>query len=433
MTDDTTYDEILPTVEAMAEGIESFTARFEKSAAEMKGRIDGLEVALKRTGPGGAVGPDEIKAALTFEAIVRGAPVSPDDAKLDVEQFAAYRKAFSNYVRKPAERLLEEDRRALQVGEAKALSVGVDADGGYWTTPELSDRIVKRTFETSPMRQIANVVSITTDAIEFPTDTNDATSGGWVGEKDARAETATPQIGKIRIPVHEQFANPRATQKLLDDGGFDVEGWLADKIADKLARDENLAFVNGIGVDQPRGFLDYAAAATTDADADRDWGVLQYVFTGASGGFDTTGVGATEAPADELIDLQAALKPRYRANAVWLMSRATEAEVRKLHDTAGNYLVTQNTGNITGVPIGGFVLLGSPIVQAEDMPAIAADSFSIAYGDFSAGYQIVDRQGVRVLRDPFSSKPFVQFYTTKRVGGDLIDSDAIKLLKFGTS
>ena len=337
-------------------------------------------------------------------------------------EYRAYNGALSKYIRRGESRLLEDDKRALAFGEAKALSVGVQGEGGYWVTPEMSDRIIRRSFETSPMRSIASVVTIGTDAIEFPTDTNDAVTGGWVGEKDARAETATPQIGLIRIPVHEQFANPRATQKLLDDAAFPVEDWLADKIADKLVRDENVAFVTGNGVAKPRGFLDYGADALTTNDSSRAWGILQYTPSTNASGFAATD------PGDDLITLLYKLKAVYRAGASWLMNRATAAEVRKFKDGQGNYL--WQTSFQAGQPDR---LLGYPVVEGEDMPDVAASNFPIAFGNFREGYQIVDRQGVRVLRDPFSAKPFVQFYTTKRAGGDVTDFDAIKLFKIATT
>ena len=268
------------------------------------------------------------------------------------------------------------------------------------------------------MRAIASVMTITADAVEGMLDLGEP-AAGWVAEVEARAETATPQVGLWRIPVHELYAEPRVSQKLLDDASFDVESWLAQKVAEKFGRSENAAFVAGGGVGMPRGFTTYATAAT--ADASRPWGTLQHVPTGTSGAF------AASNPGDVLIGLTYALKAGFRAGARFVMARATAAEVRKLKDTSSGQYLWQ-PGLAAGSPAS---LLGYPVVEAEDMPAIGANSLSIAFGNFREGYAVVDRQGIRTLRDPYTAKPQVKFYTTKRVGGDVLDFDAIKLLKFG--
>lgn len=399
------------------------------SIEHLNGRCDAIETTLNRS-PRDRGDPEpaaESKQARRFASLVKGEPAlaHSEMGDLDLSAYRAYRQVLAKYLRYGLAHLTPEENQALALGRvsAKALSVGVEADGGYWVTPEVSDRVIARQFDTSPLRSIANVVTIGTDAIEFPTDSNDIASGGWVGETEARSETATPEIGMKRIPVHEQFANPRATQKLLDDAAFPVEQWLADKIADKFIRDENAAFVSGNGVSKPRGFLDYGADATTQDDDARTWGALQYVASGNASGF------ASADPGDALIDLVHKLKPVFRARAVWVMNRATAADIRKFKDGQGNYLWA--AGNVQqSLPER---LLGFPVVEAEDMPDVVADAFPVALGDFMAGYQIVDRQGIRTLRDPFTAKPFVQFYTTKRVGGDVVDFDAVKLFKIATS
>jgi len=355
---------------------------------------------------------DERKAAKEFFETIHDAPLAAND-NVDVEQYRSYRGALNSYLR----------TGKLTADVQKELSVGIQADGGFWVTPEISNRIRTRLFETSPMRSIAEVVTIGTDALEYPIDSNDATSGGWVGEKDTRAETATPQIGEGRIPVHEQFANPRATQKLLDDARINVETWLSNKIAGKLTRTENTAFVTGSGEAKPRGFLDYGSAAVTTVDASRSWGVLQYTPSGNASDFTADPNGG-----DALIDLIYSLNPAYRANARFITNRATLGTVRKMQDSNGHYI--WQPGLQQGQPQ---MLLGFPITEAEDMPNVAADAFAMAFGDYREGYVIVERQGIRVLRDPFSAKPFVQFYTTKRVGGDVVNFDAIKLFKIAAS
>jgi HK97 family phage major capsid protein len=350
--------------------------------------------------------------AATFFSLTAGKKVKPEEA--DVETYKSYVNTFETYLRRG-------DKGA---GIMNSMSVGSDPEGGYFVPATMDSRIVTRIFETSPMRTVADQITIGTDALEYPLDTNEGVSGGWVAEKESRSESDTPDVGTGRIPVHEQYSEPRVTQKLLDDAQIDVAAWLEGKTADKMIRTENTAFVSGTGVGKPRGFLDYASAAVTTKDASRAWGKLQYKPTGVSADFGASGSGS-----DELIDLVHTMKPQYRAGAVWTANRLTMAEVRKLKDGQGNYL--WQMGNVqNGQPA---QLLGFGIVEMEDMPDIAANIYAMAFANFKEGYQIVDRQGIRVLRDPYTAKPYVKFYMTRRVGGDVKNFDAIKLLKFGTS
>jgi HK97 family phage major capsid protein len=319
-------------------------------------------------------------------------------------QLDAYKSAFQTYMRK--------GDQALSSDEIKALSVGTDPDGGYVVNPDLSGRIVMKVFETSPMRAYASVQVISTDALEGLFDLNEASSG-WVGETDSRTETNTPQLGKWRIPTHELYAKPTATQKLLDDAEINMEAWLAGKVAEKFARDEATAFVTGSGINRPRGFLTYASGTTLP-------GTIERFITGVNGAFAAAPNGG-----DVLINALYGLKAQYRANATWFMNRATTTLTRKLKDTDGAYV--WSPGIAAGQPA---TLLGYPVASFEDMPDPATDSLSIAVGDMREAYQIVDRIGIRTLRDPFSSKPYVEFYTTKRVGGDVVNFEAIKLIEF---
>lgn len=351
-------------------------------------------------GPGQS---EVVKAAAEFTR-ERGVEISTED-------YQAYKASLNVYMRKG---------QATPAGVMAAMSVGSDPDGGYSVTPDMSGRIVTRVYETSPMRSVASVITIGTDSIEGFNDLGEG-DAGWVSEQGARDETDTPQLGKWSIPVHEIYAMPKTTQKLLDDSMFDIEGWLAGKTADKFARVENAAFLTGDGTGKPRGLLTYTTAAT--ADATRAWGSFQHVNTGTSSGFGTAPNGS-----DKLIDLVFTLKAAYRNNAAWMMNRGTLAEVRKLKDGDGNYLWQPDFSQRQGG-----LLLGYNIAEAEDMPAVAANSLSIAFGDFRETYTIVDRVGIRVLRDPFTSKGFVKFYTTKRVGGGAISFEACKFLRFGTA
>jgi HK97 family phage major capsid protein len=317
-----------------------------------------------------------------------------------------YKAAFDTFIRKGEE--------VMGVEERKALSVGADPDGGYVVNPDISGRIVMKVFESSPMRAYAAVQVISSDALEGLFDLNEASSG-WVGETDSRAETNTPQLGKWRIPTYELYAKPKATQKLLDDASINMEAWLASKVAEKFARDEANAFVVGNGVNKPRGFLTYGSGTTLP-------GTIEQFPSGVNGA-----LAATPDGGDVLINALYGLKQQYRANATWFMNRASTRLVRKAKDSNGSYIWVP--GIAAGQPAS---LLGYPVAAFEDMPDPATNSLSIAVGDMREAYQIVDRLGIRTLRDPYSAKPYVEFYTTKRVGGDVVNFEAIKLVKLGS-
>ena len=338
------------------------------------------------------------------------------DAEKGSPELREYRQKLNGYIRRG-------DEAGLRELERRALSVGSDPDGGYTVEADKNGRVVSRIYETSPMRQHASVVSISTDALEGLIDNGEA-SASWVGETGSRSETNTPQLGTWRIPVHELYAKPKATQKLLDDSMVDIEGWLLGKIADQFARTQNTAFVTGNGVAKPRGFASYTTAAT--ADASRAWGAFEHVATGSNGSFGTDPTGV-----DKLLGIKHKLNPAYLGNAKWFMNRTTLAELRTLTDASANggyVFVPDWSGQTPGT------ILGNPIALFEDMATYTTtDALAVAFGDMREAYQIVDRIGVRVLRDPYSSKPYVEFYATTRVGGDVVNFNALKFLKFGTS
>lgn len=398
----------------LAEKVDKLNAAITACETKVKERADSLERRIETdglfgAGRGAGKGVDERAVAEEFSSFLTKVQKRP--IAIDVKGLRSYRTALGNYMR---------FGDSLGAEEKAALQVGVNPDGGYWVTPDQGGAMAKRIFETSPMRQICAQQTIGTDALEGVIDNNEASSG-WVGETTAPTETNTPQIGKWRIPVHIQYAEPRATQQILDDAMVDIEAWLTEKVSDKMVRTENAAFVTGNGVGKPRGFLSGPTPVTTD-DATRAWGTLQYVPTGGAGAF------ASSNPGDALLDLIYKLKAGYRQGAVWTMARSTVGATRKLKDGQNNYLWAP--GAQAGQPS---MLNGYPIVEGEDMPVIAANSLSIAFGNFKVGYQIVDRQGFVVLRDPYTAKPYVKLYTTKRVGGDTVNSEAIKLLKFAAS
>lgn len=298
--------------------------------------------------------------------------------------------------------------------EIKSLSGVTPGDGGYAVPRVIDETIAREMAEISPIRAIAQVVQTGSAGYRKLVSTG-GTSSGWVSETAARPETGTPQFAEIAPPSGELYANPAASQAMLDDAGFDLESWLASEIAMEFARAEGAAFVSGTGVNQPSGFL--SAPVSTAEDGVRAFGSLQYIGSGDAAGFDA-------APDARLIDLVHTMKAGHRQGANFVMNSATLAEVRKLKTADGAFL--WQPGMVEGQPDR---LLGYPVIEAEDMPDIAAGAFPIAFGNFRHGYLIAERTATQILRDPFTNKPFVHFYATRRVGGQVLDSAAIKLLK----
>lgn len=370
----------------------------------LKSRVEQAETVAARKAGTAAEDAGLEQKAKAFEAMCAKRRGEMPAGNFGAKELAGYKRYFREFMAKGD---------LMSLDAQKALSVGSDPDGGYTVDPDTNGRIVQKVFETSPMRSIASVQAIGTDALEGMFDLEEASSG-WVGETSSRTETNTPQLGKWRIPVHEIYAFPFATQKLLDDSMVDMEAWLSAKVADKFSRTENTAFVTGDGIGKPRGFLTYSNGTTLP-------GTIEQFGTGVSGGFATDGSGG-----DVLINTIYGLKQQYRSGARWVMPRTATKEVRKLKDAEGQYL--WQPGIAAGQPAS---LLGFGVVEFEDMPDPGANSLSIGFGNFSEAYQIVDRQGVRVLRDPYTNKPYVGFYTVKRVGGDVLNFEAIKLIRFG--
>ncbi len=364
--------------------------------SEFKGFQDDIETKLKQT--------EERLTMLDRKSQIAARP----HLAANTNEGAPHLKAFDAYLRSGE----DDGLRGLEM-ESKSLSTAVNSDGGYLIDPQTAETVKSVLRSTASIRSVAAVVNVEANSFDVLVDHTDI-GAGWADESSATGETGTPSIDRISIPLHELSALPKASQRLLDDSAFDVEGWLAGRIADKFARAEADAFVNGDGVDKPRGFLNHAAV-------DNDvwtWGNLGYVPTGVNGDID----------ADNIVDLIYALGAQYRANGTFVMNSKTAGLVRKLKDADGRFLWSD--GLAAAEPAR---LMGYPVVIAEDMPDVATDSLSIAFGDFSAGYTIAERPDLRVMRDPFSAKPHVLFYATKRVGGDVSDFAAIKLLKFGTA
>jgi HK97 family phage major capsid protein len=350
--------------------------RLQAKGEEHRKELDAIKTAMNRPGQGG------------------------DPAQKDAEKAA--KDAFNKYARK--------GDRALNDAELKVLmSNDSNPDGGFLVRPQLSTQIVEKVFESSPIAELSDVETITQgDVLEMMEDLDEA-GAGWVGEQEARTATDTPQVKQISIPLHELHASPKATNRQIDDSAWDIEAWLQKKVSDRFGRLAATAFHTGTGVKKPRGFASYASGTT--------FGTIEQVVSGH----------ATLVQLDGLIALQGALKEPYQNNATFLMKRATLTNVRKLKDGNGAYVWQPSF--VAGKPD---MLLGRPVRMADDMAAEGAGALSVAYGDFKAGYQIVRKFGIRVLRDPFTAKGFVLFYTTLRIGGDVKNFEAIKLGKCST-
>ncbi|MEM8576230.1 MAG: phage major capsid protein [Pseudomonadota bacterium] len=379
----------LSPAEAVTRALDGFVADVKGLRAEMQTKLQATEERLTMLD----------RKTMTTRPPLAGA----------VDAGVPHQKAFNAYLRSGD----DDGLRGLEL-EGKALSTSVNSDGGYLVDPATSETVQSVLKGAASIRAIALVVNVEATTYDVLVDHGEL-GAGWATETDPAAETGTPQIDRISIPLHELSALPKASQRLLDDAAFDIEGWLAGRIAAKFARAEAAAFIKGDGVDKPKGFLDHNIVA----DATWSWGNIGYISTGAAG----------EVTAESIVDLVYALGAEYRANGTFVMNSKTAGLVRKLKDMDGRFLWSD--GLAAGQPA---TLLGYPVVIAEDMPdADDANPDAIAFGDFAAGYTIAERPDLRVLRDPFSAKPHVLFYATKRVGGDVSDFAAIKVLKFATA
>ena len=391
--DDDVVGEIKSLIEAQNQAWREHKSSAEQRIAQLESQLDALE--LKAARPGGMTGSGGM------------GPVTPAQRKsLDI----AVRALLSG----------NQDAAYKHFSEAKAMSVGNDPSGGYLVVPEMSDRIERVTLEASPLLNEVRVITLgATDEWEEIVDTEEA-EAVWVGETETRNETATPGLKKFTVPLHEIYAQPKTTQKLIDTASYDVVGWLSDKIGEKFGYSFGAAIASGNSIGKPAGFLTYPTLAT--ADATRAWGKLQHIATGTSGAF------ASSNPTDVLDDTVAALKPQYRKGAKWYMARTTASAISKLKDSTGQRL--WQPALTAGQPP---TLLGYPVIEDDNLPAIGANSLSIAFGNMKRGYTMVRRLGIRFLLDPFTSKPHVKVYGYQRVGGGLCNSEALKLVKFGTS
>ena len=351
---------------------------------------------------------DRVNKLETLDVMLKRPDLDHDAEASSVD--SAYKAAFEAYIRKG-------DDHNLNQLVTKALTTGNEAEGGYLVPNFIQERLSHQTEQASPIRRHASVISISTGAVELLVDRRNAIDAGWVAETEDRAETRSPKLAKVRIPVHELYARIKTSQKLLDDSQINIESWLSTRIAQRMTQLENQAFINGDGTNKPKGILRYPIVAK-DA---WEWGKFEAIKSGAKGAF--TDEGGT----DTLIDAVNALKAEYLHGSIWLMSRSAHAAVLKLKDTNGHHLWQPGLNGMASP-----TLLGYPVEIVDEMPTLVADTVSpsIMFGNLRETYQIVDRTGHHVLRDPYSSKPYVEFYTVKRVGGDVMNFESLKIINF---
>jgi len=400
-------------IEKLQQDIATRQDEMDKKFAEAQSKYDEIELSLKRPGfVHGTNQPlaDEKEVKDFYHSTIsnrKEGKVGRFDMKgfnYDAEAYIAYKNAFTDMLH-----FGDEAKRGVTPEEIKALSVGIDTDGGYVVPPEMSSRIIKRIYEMDPIRQLANVENISSDALEMGSDW-DEFSAGWVNETGNRTESDTAKLGKEKIFVHEMFAKPKATQQLLEDASVNIENWIAEKVAKRFARIEGASFVTGDGNEKPTGFLTYDNWTTAGT---LEKGKVEQINMGA----------AAALTADGFVNVKYSMLEDYLERGTWLMNRSTVADAMLLKDGAGNYIWKPSM--LAADPSS--TILGAPVRMATTMPAIAAGALSVAYADWREAYTIVDRIGISVLRDPYTDKPHVQFYTRKRVGGKVVNWQAIKL------
>lgn len=392
----------------IVEGVNKSFADLKTELDNTKSKVDSLdELKLDRITDDITKKLQEVqeKQAKTQAMIERG-DFSANDIDSEKKMLEEHKAKFETFMR-------TEELGQIEI-MPKAMSTDVNPDGGYLVRPELANFVADRVFETSPLRQVARVQTIGTKSMEVLIDDNEA-AARWVGEGASGGQTNTPQVGIKEIVAHKIEAVPRITIEQMQDSYLNVEAWLQDNVGSKIGRTENTAFVSGDGVKKPRGFLSYAASSDSNV---YERNTIGQVNLG----------NASNVTSDGLIDLQNALKEPYQANAVFGMKRQSYGEVLKLKGN-DQYFFGQNLLKDGQLQL---TLLGKPVIFMDDMPAIAANTLSFVYGDFSVGYTIVDRVGLQVLKDPYKNHGFMTYYTTKRTGGDVTNFDAIKIGKIAS-
>lgn len=406
-------DKLVTDISKRQEEVDAEFQKQNEANANLQKNLEKLDVAIQRnkfTGSGGGEELKEAKQLLLEVSAIKNGQVKfhqiQEEAEKMASQYPEYKNAFEAFLRQPG------DEHKLDPDNFKALSVGSDPDGGFSVTPQMSNRIVEKLYETSPLRALAAVESISTDALEMMVDKDDTTSCGWESETIAGGETDTPKIAKLRIPVHMMYAKVRATQQLLEDSAINIENWLSIKVGEKMGRKEAEAFIKGDGVGKPKGFLQYSHGT--------NWGQIEQIATG----------NASTITADFFVDMKYALIEQFLNRGTWLMNRQIVALAMKLKTSGGGDYVWKPS-MLANDPTSS--ILGLPLRMASDMPAKADNALAVALADWREAYQIVDRLGVSVQRDPYTAKPLVEFYFRKRMGGDVVNFQAIKIGKIAAS
>ncbi|MCH9754210.1 MAG: phage major capsid protein [Alphaproteobacteria bacterium] len=341
---------------------------------------------------------DEYKSRLQMLELKNARPVKSIDSRDNLID-SEYKNAFSDYLRKGNETLVSNLSR-------KSLSGVSNAEGGYLIDNAMYQFIYKNLESRSVMRQLCSIQEISTDSFDILSDDGNF-DAGWVSEVEQRNDTKNANISKKNIPVHEIYAQPKVSQKLIDDSKIDISKWLSERLAEKFMYSESASFIIGDGNHKPRGILTYPSGKGANE-------IEQLSVKSEDGVIDV----------DSIINLYYSLDAQYSGNASFLMHRDMLQQIRLLKsDSTGHYL--WSPGLESKSPD---TLLGVPVYESADMPVPKKGSLSIALADFKSAYMIVDRAGINLMRDPYTEKPFVKFYTTKRVGGDIINTNAIKLL-----
>lgn len=382
--------------------VNEMLADIQNRVAEEDTRHRELVARLNRPhlGPGANLDDAKVRRAYAqWDSARTGKRIDPEN--VNVEAIQAYSKAYRAYI----QGVVGPEQMAI----LNAMQSGNNTDGGVLVEPEMDMNIMTMLVETSPMRRLAATRSITTKTIGGRRRTGRA-SASWVFENQSRSTTTTPTFGMWKIDAHELYAQPEDTQENLEDASMNVESWLGQEIADEFGYAENTAFVTGTGVGQPRGFTTYTAGTPSES----SWDVIEQVVSGH----------ATQVTADGIVNLVGSLKTPYLAGSSFVMRRSTMTACIELKDAVGNYMLRPDFSN-------GFMwrMVGFPVTEFPDMAAVGAGNLAIAFGDWKRAYLIVDRRDMTTLRDPYTNKPFVRFYTTKRVGGDIVQPEAIKIQK----
>lgn len=396
--------EVLDELKKQEKAIVDWTKSHDRRLADMQARLDEFEAGANRPSNPAAGGSREDRE---------------------------HREAFSAWIRKPRDHEANSRLQSVQKAIHAEVKTTVDGDGGYAVPEVISRNIEKQLRELNPLRQYCRVETVSSSDFKALVDVNGIASG-WVGETDTRSETGTPGLEEVAPTFGTVYAYPKWTEEAALDMFFDIERWLSDSAAEEFAIQEGVAFIEGNGTKKPTGFLNGTPVTTGDKDSPaRAFGTLEYVPTGVADAFpnDRTGSPAGD-PVDVLKSVKFALQPRYRMgpNVAWAMNNATLEVISKWKDVDGRYIWQESMQ--ADEPDR---LLGFPVILLDGMPDIGANAFPVAFGNWKKGYLIADQAGLRATFDPYTTPGYQKLYVRKRVGGKVLDSNAIKLVKIAAS